>query len=223
MTTLPPFGAVICALVVLLPAAAFAQDDYEGDGPGECTDKADNDRDGKFDCDDDGCAGSPDCESGDASESPAAETAITETAITLPTEFPITKALRVRRLPNGVKIDFGQFNRSEGITVDLCKLFYDRVYDGKNAAHCSFQGPIGNIMAPFFLVVEVKGAYYFLAEYLRRNAEGSMATNQGSLPLTQYWFDESDGDAIRVDIQGSVVAIRQIALGDVPVAFREEK
>ena len=36
-------------------------DDYEGDAAGECSDAADNDRDGDFDCDDEGCAGSPDC------------------------------------------------------------------------------------------------------------------------------------------------------------------
>jgi lysophospholipase L1-like esterase len=39
-------------------------DAYEGDEPGECTDSADNDRDGLFDCNDPGCAGSPSC--GDA-------------------------------------------------------------------------------------------------------------------------------------------------------------
>ncbi len=33
----------------------------EGTSPGDCTDRADNDGDGLFDCDDDGCAGSPDC------------------------------------------------------------------------------------------------------------------------------------------------------------------
>ncbi len=37
----------------------------EGTEPGDCTDGADNDRDGLFDCDDDGCAGSPDCEEAD--------------------------------------------------------------------------------------------------------------------------------------------------------------
>jgi hypothetical protein len=36
---------------------------FEGDDAGECSDGADNDRDGLFDCDDPGCAGSPDCES----------------------------------------------------------------------------------------------------------------------------------------------------------------
>ncbi|MBM4365672.1 MAG: hypothetical protein FJ102_05615 [Deltaproteobacteria bacterium] len=33
----------------------------EGDDPGECTDGADNDLDGDFDCDDTQCAASPDC------------------------------------------------------------------------------------------------------------------------------------------------------------------
>ena len=55
---------VALAFYLTLPTAvAVAQDDYEGDGAGECTDRADNDRDGKFDCDDEGCAGSPDCTS----------------------------------------------------------------------------------------------------------------------------------------------------------------
>jgi hypothetical protein len=33
----------------------------EGRNPYDCSDGADNDGDGRFDCDDDGCAGSPDC------------------------------------------------------------------------------------------------------------------------------------------------------------------
>ena len=33
----------------------------EGTELGDCTDGADNDNDGLFDCDDDGCAGAPDC------------------------------------------------------------------------------------------------------------------------------------------------------------------
>jgi hypothetical protein len=36
-------------------------EEYEGDEPGECSDEADNDRDGQFDCDDSGCANSPAC------------------------------------------------------------------------------------------------------------------------------------------------------------------
>ena len=34
---------------------------YEGDDAGECTDGADNDQDGLFDCNDPNCSGSPDC------------------------------------------------------------------------------------------------------------------------------------------------------------------
>ncbi len=36
--------------------------EYEGDEAGECSDDGDNDRDGDFDCDDDGCKGSPECD-----------------------------------------------------------------------------------------------------------------------------------------------------------------
>lgn len=42
--------------------------EYEGDEAGECTDGADNDQDGLFDCDDEGCAGSPDCDETDTDE-----------------------------------------------------------------------------------------------------------------------------------------------------------
>ncbi len=38
-------------------------DRVEGQLPGDCTDRADNDLDGEFDCDDSGCMGSPDCQS----------------------------------------------------------------------------------------------------------------------------------------------------------------
>ena len=34
----------------------------EGDDPGECSDAADNDEDGLYDCDDPDCAGAPECE-----------------------------------------------------------------------------------------------------------------------------------------------------------------
>lgn len=46
-------------------------EDYEGDEAGECTDGADNDRDGLFDCDDEGCRNGPDCDAVDS----AADTA----------------------------------------------------------------------------------------------------------------------------------------------------
>jgi hypothetical protein len=46
--------------------------DYEGDDPGECSDGADNDQDGLFDCDDPNCSGSPDCAGDDDDASPPA-------------------------------------------------------------------------------------------------------------------------------------------------------
>jgi hypothetical protein len=41
---------------------------YEGDDAGECSDEADNDRNGLFDCDDEGCSGSPACKASDPTE-----------------------------------------------------------------------------------------------------------------------------------------------------------
>ena len=54
----------IWVLVLFVGCAADTEGEperYEGAEPGDCTDHADNDQDGRFDCDDDGCAGSPDC------------------------------------------------------------------------------------------------------------------------------------------------------------------
>ena len=42
-------------------AALAACTQPEGSVVGDCIDRADNDADGAFDCDDDGCAASPDC------------------------------------------------------------------------------------------------------------------------------------------------------------------
>ncbi|MCP4808825.1 MAG: hypothetical protein GY913_01950 [Proteobacteria bacterium] len=47
--------------MLLILALACGRDDYEGDGPNECTDEADNDRDGYFDCNDNGCWNHPEC------------------------------------------------------------------------------------------------------------------------------------------------------------------
>jgi hypothetical protein len=49
-----------------------ASGEVEGDEAGECSDGADNDQDGMFDCDDPGCYGSPDCE-GDDDDDDAAD------------------------------------------------------------------------------------------------------------------------------------------------------
>ena len=60
-----------CLVFMLLATGCLGSDNdsendvvlYEGDEPGECSDGADNDKDGLFDCDDDQCAGSPVCKS----------------------------------------------------------------------------------------------------------------------------------------------------------------
>ena len=57
---------ILALLIALLPGCREGDDSqpptpYEGDEAGECTDRADNDQDGLFDCADEGCHGSPDC------------------------------------------------------------------------------------------------------------------------------------------------------------------
>ena len=52
----------IALLVALTGLVVGCSKDVEGDDPGECTDGADNDRDGSFDCDDTDCAGAPACQ-----------------------------------------------------------------------------------------------------------------------------------------------------------------
>ena len=49
------------AATLALGLASCAGKVSEGMNPGECTDGADNDGNGVFDCDDPGCAASPDC------------------------------------------------------------------------------------------------------------------------------------------------------------------
>ncbi len=53
-------------LCLLLSACIPAQQTTESEGrnPGDCTDNADNDGDGRFDCEDEGCAGAPSCNMG---------------------------------------------------------------------------------------------------------------------------------------------------------------
>ena len=60
-----------CLVFMLLATGCLGSDNdsendvvlYEGDEPGECSDGADNDKDGLFDCDDDQCSGAPVCKS----------------------------------------------------------------------------------------------------------------------------------------------------------------
>ena len=56
------------ALVVMaaLALAGCKGSATEGSNPGECSDGADNDSDGLYDCDDPDCAGAPACDQADA-------------------------------------------------------------------------------------------------------------------------------------------------------------
>jgi hypothetical protein len=56
-----PVISMLLGLVLITGCPEEEPTDFEGDEPGECTDGADNDRDGDFDCEDDGCASAPDC------------------------------------------------------------------------------------------------------------------------------------------------------------------
>ena len=58
----------LITLLVLVPPLAFALvgcKQHEGDDAGECSDDADNDRDGLFDCDDPDCVGADACQESD--------------------------------------------------------------------------------------------------------------------------------------------------------------
>jgi hypothetical protein len=63
---LPVLTRIFFALCLALTACNGGDKDAddltpEGQTPGDCNDGADNDGDGLFDCDDDGCFGAPDC------------------------------------------------------------------------------------------------------------------------------------------------------------------
>jgi hypothetical protein len=63
MRTLLPLFALLIACPQPITIESDG-DEFEGDTPGECSDGADNDRDGYYDCDDQECWAAPDC-SGD--------------------------------------------------------------------------------------------------------------------------------------------------------------
>ena len=64
--------------------------EYEGDEPGECSDDADNDQDGLFDCDDEGCAGSDVCATTTTTTGTTGTTSTTGTSTTGTTGTPST-------------------------------------------------------------------------------------------------------------------------------------
>jgi hypothetical protein len=79
-------SVLVLGVLSLLVAITGCDTDVEGDEPGECSDGADNDRDGAFDCDDSNCAGAPACTPGSTS-GPAATTR-PESTPALPAEKP---------------------------------------------------------------------------------------------------------------------------------------
>lgn len=72
-----PFSFLFFACAVGDPTES---DRIEGTEPGDCTDAADNDADGTFDCNDEGCSGSPDCVEDSGSDTSAGETGENDTA-----------------------------------------------------------------------------------------------------------------------------------------------
>ena len=59
--------AVLCSVLALPGCGSLLLDD-EGREPGECTDGADNDADGLYDCEDPDCERAPDCDPDQAEE-----------------------------------------------------------------------------------------------------------------------------------------------------------
>ncbi len=55
------YSAVLLSLVACSDVTISLAPEFEGDDPGECSDAADNDENGLFDCDDEGCQGAPEC------------------------------------------------------------------------------------------------------------------------------------------------------------------
>ncbi len=53
---------IFLVLLAAMLTWSCQQQVFEGQNAGDCSDGADNDMDGMFDCEDDACAGSPDCE-----------------------------------------------------------------------------------------------------------------------------------------------------------------
>ncbi len=76
MKSTRPSMLILCPLLLLVAACGegsvvTGDDGGEGTAGGDCRDGADNDADGLFDCDDDGCAASPDCEGIDENAAPS--------------------------------------------------------------------------------------------------------------------------------------------------------
>jgi len=81
--------SVIFSVSLLALMACGEEEKTEGMTAGDCTDGADNDGDGDFDCNDDGCAGSPDCQERDTADTNSGDTADTNSEDTSSTTDPL--------------------------------------------------------------------------------------------------------------------------------------
>ncbi len=97
------------ALATLWLACAGGNAEYEGDEPGECSDAADNDQDGLFDCDDEGCVGSADCPAEQTYDpsAPAAPTVAITPAEPTPWEDLVCAVVEESVDPEGDVVSYG--------------------------------------------------------------------------------------------------------------------
>ena len=113
----------------------------EGAEPGDCTDLADNDMDGSFDCDDDGCTNSPECvETVDPTTEPTTE----------PSEEPSNEYFQ-NKVPTVEIVSHDNGSEFfEGYSVEFRAVLYDENHDSSDLIArwmingedvCSFQQP----------------------------------------------------------------------------------
>lgn len=99
--------------------------EYEGDEPGECSDDADNDQDGLFDCDDEGCAGSDVCATTTTTTGTTGTTSTTGTSTTETTGTPSTPTTSTWTTGTTSPTDFeewtlyGDYNISNSLDIML--------------------------------------------------------------------------------------------------------
>jgi hypothetical protein len=119
--------AALFALPTCMPSTATPVEvEVEGDDAGECSDGADNDLDGYFDCDDNGCWGSPDC---DTNTGPTTST--TTSTTTGPTTSTTTSTTTTSTGPAAIAGHLKEFSLTYSLTmdfgkaagIDLCDLY----------------------------------------------------------------------------------------------------
>jgi hypothetical protein len=168
------------------------EEEYEGDAAGECSDAADNDRDGLFDCEDDGCAGSPDCDGQDtgSSDTGSEDTGISDTGEDTGTEETCVAPTEVSATEMSVRIT-GATADTSGWDIAVCDLNGDDIDDlivsGLIAG--GFSGEIG---------VFLGGAGRFTSDLNFADADvlisGASAANPTSWMGAQVRCGDVDGD-----------------------------